>query len=230
MNWELAPGLRGLADATHPKWLLQWLFRGTGKLSSNFMEAVAHVRTQSDLVDPDFQFINGPAYVWDFGRATHPQPAAAILQSFWTPRSRGTVMARSADPRDAPGDSVEHAHRRGRRRGIRPCRPHDAPDRSHRTPGLYAETRNPPGPHVTGDAGIAEWVRETCGTTGHPACSAAMGTSADSVLDERLRVRGVAGLRVADTSALPLIPRANTNAPAILVAERCADFIRRACG
>ena len=82
-----------------------------------------------------------------------------------------------------------------------------------------------PGPHVTGDAAIAEWVRETCGTTGHPACSAAMGASADSVLDERLRVRGVAGLRVADTSALPVIPRANTNAPAILVAERCADFI-----
>ena len=118
MNWELAPGLRGLADATHPKWLLQWLFRGTGKLGRNFMEAVAHVRTQSDLVDPDFQFINGPAYVWDFGRATHPQPASgdpAILLDTTKP---WTVMARSADPRDAPRDRVEHAHRRGRRRGI----------------------------------------------------------------------------------------------------------------
>jgi choline dehydrogenase len=52
-----------------------------------------------------------------------------------------------------------------------------------------------------------------------------MGTQPDSVLDERLRVRGVAGLRVADASVFPRIPRANTNAPAIMVGERCADFI-----
>ena len=55
-----------------------------------------------------------------------------------------------------------------------------------------------------------------------------MGTDPDSVLDERLRVRGVNGLRAADASALPEIPRANTNAPAILVGERCADFITAA--
>jgi choline dehydrogenase len=53
-----------------------------------------------------------------------------------------------------------------------------------------------------------------------------MGNEPDSVLDAKLRVRGVAGLRVADASALPVIPRANTNAPAILVGERCAEFIR----
>jgi choline dehydrogenase len=52
-----------------------------------------------------------------------------------------------------------------------------------------------------------------------------MGIEPDSVLDAQLRVRGVKGLRVADTSALPRIPRANTNAPAIMVGERCADFM-----
>jgi choline dehydrogenase len=83
-----------------------------------------------------------------------------------------------------------------------------------------------PGPDVVTDAALTAWVRETCGTTGHPACSAAMGNEPDSVLDAKLRVRGVAGLRVADASALPVIPRANTNAPAILVGERCAEFIR----
>jgi choline dehydrogenase-like flavoprotein len=72
---------------------------------------------------------------------------------------------------------------------------------------------------------LEKWVRATVATTGHPACSAAMGTEPDSVLDERLRVRGVARLRVADASALPRIPRANTNAPAIMVGERCADFL-----
>ena len=52
-----------------------------------------------------------------------------------------------------------------------------------------------------------------------------MGTEPDSVLDEYMRVRGVTSLRVADASALPRIPRANTNAPAIMVGERCAEFI-----
>ena len=87
-----------------------------------------------------------------------------------------------------------------------------------------------PGPEVRTDDELEAWVRATVATTGHPACSAAMGTELDSVLDPQLRVRGVAGLRVADASALPRIPRANTNAPAIMIGERCADFILRACG
>jgi choline dehydrogenase len=87
-----------------------------------------------------------------------------------------------------------------------------------------------PGPTVNTDEEIAAWVRATVATTGHPACTAAMGTEPDSVLDPQLRVRGVRGLRVADASALPRIPRANTNAPAIMVGERCADFMLWACG
>ncbi|HEY6648034.1 MAG TPA: GMC oxidoreductase, partial [Mycobacterium sp.] len=87
-----------------------------------------------------------------------------------------------------------------------------------------------PGPTVNTDEEIAAWVRATVATTGHPACTAAMGTEPDSVLDPQLRVRGVRGLRVADASALPRIPRANTNAPAIMVGERCADFMLSACG
>ena len=68
-------------------------------------------------------------------------------------------------------------------------------------------------------------IRETARTTSHPACSVAMGNDAHSPLDERLRVRGVDTLRVADASALPEIPRANTNAPSIMIGERCADFL-----
>jgi choline dehydrogenase-like flavoprotein len=87
-----------------------------------------------------------------------------------------------------------------------------------------------PGPDAQTDSELEAWVRATVATTGHPACTAAMGTEPDSVLDPQLRVRGVRGLRVADASALPRIPRANTNAPAIMVGERCADFMLSACG
>ena len=76
------------------------------------------------------------------------------------------------------------------------------------------------------DVDVEESIRQNMITTSHPACSVAMGTQSDSALDETLRVRGVDGLRgVADASAFPAIPRANTNAPAIMVGERCADFL-----
>jgi choline dehydrogenase len=226
MNWELAKGFDGLADAKHPKWLVQWLLHGTGKLSSNFMEAVAHIRSHPGLVNPDFQLIHGPAYVWDFGRGKHVRPAAAILQSFWTPGSRGTVLARSRDPREAPAIQMNTLTAPGDVdsfiRAIRMTRQIAATEPLASALGREIH----PGPDVVTDAALTAWVRETCGTTGHPACSAAMGNEPDSVLDAKLRVRGVAGLRVADASALPVIPRANTNAPAILVGERCAEFIR----
>jgi choline dehydrogenase len=65
---------------------------------------------------------------------------------------------------------------------------------------------------VNTDAELQTWIRGTVATTGHPACSAAMGTEPDSVLDPQLRMR------------------ANTNAPAVMIGERCADFILAACG
>ena len=74
-------------------------------------------------------------------------------------------------------------------------------------------------------ADIEACIRNTAKTTSHPACSVAMGSEPDSPLDEKLRVRGVDNLRVADASALPEIPRANTNAPSIMIGERCADFL-----
>ena len=225
MNWELAPGLTGLADAQHPKWLLQWLMLHRGKLASNFMEAVAHIKSEPDLTDPDFQLILGPAYIWDYGRSSHPRPAMAILQSHWTPLSRGTVLVRDADPRRPPAIQTnaltEPEDVAAFVKAVRRTREIAA------TAPLSSALRDEihPGPPIYSDASLEEWIRQTCGTTGHPACTAAMGADDDSVLDERLRVRGVRGLRVADASALPAPPHANTNAPSILIGERCADFI-----
>lgn len=74
-------------------------------------------------------------------------------------------------------------------------------------------------------ADLEKYIRTTAVTTYHSACSAAMGAEPDSALDDKLRVQGVQNLRVADASALPHIPRANTNAPSIMLGERCADFL-----
>ncbi|WP_370501098.1 GMC family oxidoreductase [Mycolicibacterium sp. jd] len=225
MNWELAPGFVGLADAKSPRWLLRWLFRRDGKLTSNFMEALAHVRSSPDLTEPDFQLINGPAYVWDFGRGAHPRPAAAIIQSYWAPKSRGTVLATTPDPHVPPSIRMNTLEKyddvRAFIRAIRLTR--EIAATAPLSAALGRELH--PGSAISSDIDLETWISATSGSTGHPAYSAAMGTGDDSVLDERLRVRGVQGLRVADASAFPRIPHANTNAAAILFGERCADFV-----
>ncbi|WP_285029973.1 GMC family oxidoreductase N-terminal domain-containing protein [Mycolicibacterium sp. lyk4-40-TYG-92] len=226
MNWELMPGRVGLSDAGHPRWALRWLLRRNGKLASNFMEALAHIRTTDTLTAPDFQLICGPAYIWDFARAAYPRPAMAVIQSYWTPQSTGSVQIRSADPTEAPRIRLNQMQAgsdvKAFIRAIRRTREIVAAEPLASILGKEIH----PGPAVRSDADLERWIRETSGTTGHPACSARMGTDPDSVLDERLRVRGVQHLRVADASAFPAIPRANTNAPAILFGERCAQFVR----
>lgn len=83
-----------------------------------------------------------------------------------------------------------------------------------------------PGPLAQSDDDLIAWLRATGGTTFHPCGTCKMGVDDMAVVDERLRVRGVKGLRVADTSVMPLIVTGNTNAPAIMIGERAAQFIR----
>jgi choline dehydrogenase len=83
-------------------------------------------------------------------------------------------------------------------------------------------------PDHPSDDDLVEHVRAWAQTLYHPTSTCAMGSGEDAVVDAELRVRGVDGLRVADASVMPAVPRGNTNAPTIMVAERAADLIRSA--
>ncbi|MBU0644453.1 MAG: GMC family oxidoreductase N-terminal domain-containing protein [Alphaproteobacteria bacterium] len=83
-----------------------------------------------------------------------------------------------------------------------------------------------PGPEVQTDEALAEYARAFVGSYHHQVGTCAMGTSALSVVDPELRVYGVTGLRVADASVMPAVPSGNTNAPAIMIGEKCADLIK----
>ena len=84
-----------------------------------------------------------------------------------------------------------------------------------------------PGAHVRSDAELMDYVRSSVVTLYHPVGTCAMGGESrwNSVVDPELRVRGVTGLRVVDASVMPVVPRGNTNAPTIAIAERAADLI-----
>jgi choline dehydrogenase len=219
--WKLAPGHVGLADAANPKWLLQWLLRRRGKLTSNGGEALAHIRSTADLPACDVQLIFSPGDALADPRGARPEPALSVGHSYWTPKSRGTVLVQSADPTTPPAIRMNL---------LTEWDDVDALVRAvHRTREILATepiasavgSEFLPGP----DADLEAFIRQAARTTSHPACSVAMGSDGESPLDERLRVRGVDNLRVADASAFPAIPRANTNAPTIMVGERCADFL-----
>ena len=81
-------------------------------------------------------------------------------------------------------------------------------------------------PEDPSDEDLLEHIRRYGQTLYHPTSTCAMGTGEDAVVDPELRVYGVSGLRVVDASVLPDVPRGNTNAPTIMVAEKAADLIR----
>lgn len=224
-NWELRPGQVGLFDAEHPKYLAAWLLGGRGKLGSNYIEAVCHARTDPALHAPDVQIVMGPGFFFRHGEVEHERPGFLVAPSLWTPRSRGTVLARSADPHEPPAIQLnmlaEREDLEALIRAVRMAREIVAQSPLAEMAGAEIH----PGPDVQSDAELERFIRATCEHTYHPAGSARMGPPGHSVLDEHLRVRGVEGLRVADTSAVPVIPRANTMAVAVLIGERCADAI-----
>ena len=82
-----------------------------------------------------------------------------------------------------------------------------------------------PGPDVTDEAGLRSFVARGTSTYYHPVGSCAMGTGTDAVVDPELRVRGLAGVRVADASIMPTIIRGHTHAPSVLIGEKAADLI-----
>jgi choline dehydrogenase-like flavoprotein len=149
------------------------------------------------------------------------------------PRSRGSIRLASADPAQAPvidpaylsdPDAVDEATLRA---GLAEC------ERLLETDALRAVTTGrwiqPEGGETMTAAERAEAsLRRYSHTLYHPVGTARMGSDAASVVDPELRVRGVAGLRVADASIMPTIIRGHTNAPAILIGEVAADLVRAA--
>ena len=145
-----------------------------------------------------------------------------------SPVSRGSIHIVSADPFAAPALQPNYLKDEADLRtavDLLALVRHIADQPSLREV-IVAERR--PGPEVTTEAELADYIRASGQTAWHTVGACAMGAAGKGVVDERLRVHGVRGLRVADASVLPTIPSSNTNAPAIMVGEKAADMIRSA--
>lgn len=215
----------GIGDQTAD--VMQYFRTRTGKLSSNLAEAVAWLRTDDRLPAPDIELLWMPIPFVNHGR-DHNEHGLTLCVVLLQPDSRGRVRLRSADPDHAPliepgylSDS-EGADLRTLLAGIR-CG-QDVLAQEPLTPWLGEPLL--PGVLDDSDEALTRLVRDHAETLYHPVGSCRMGVDDASVLDPELRVRGSAGLRVVDASALPTVPRAHTHAPTVMLAERAADLIR----
>ncbi|WP_345536636.1 GMC family oxidoreductase [Phytohabitans rumicis] len=212
-----------LLAAGQERYVRQFEVDGSGPLSSNVPEAGGFVRTRPDLLAPDVQFHVLPVMFVDCALGVPTEHGISFGPCVLRPYSRGEVSLASDDPTAKPR--------------IR-CRYYtDASDLSTMLAGvrtaLAIARQSALSPYTVrpwaypasdSDADLTAFVRAHTQSIFHPAGTCAIGP----VLDPELRVHGVAGLRVVDASVMPLVPRGNTNAPTVAVAERAADLIRAA--
>jgi choline dehydrogenase len=203
----------------------------TGPLASMGLFVGAMIRSDPRLERPDLQ-IN--MFAWAIKERSRagivPQPFSAFALSpvHLKPEGRGTVRLKSPDPLAAPEIRFNFLKSpydfAAMIEGIRVCR------EIARQPALkpFVVEEVLPGPQVTSEADLKADIRARGVSNLHPVGTCRMGREVDAVVDPELRVHGIDALRVADASIMPAIIAGNTNAPTIMIGEKCADMVRAA--
>ena len=204
---------------------LQYMLLRSGPLTLAASQVAIFTRSGPDADRPDIQFHMQPLSADKPGEGAHPFSAFTSSVCQLRPYSRGSVEIRSADPQQYPAihpnylsDERDHPVVIG---GVRLAR------RIANAPSLAPHILSEfvPGAEYQTDDELLEAARRYSQTIYHPVGTCKMGQDETAVVDERLRVRGVSGLRVVDASIMPELVSGNTNAPAIMIAEMAADMI-----
>jgi choline dehydrogenase len=182
-------------------------------------------KTDPKMETPDVQFHFILFSADGVGQKLHPWPGFLTSICQLRPESRGFVRIKSADPAQAPA--------------IQPRYLTASADRDCVVAGMqllrrvmgqsaiasYIVEETMPGASVQGDAALLEFARQKGTTVFHPTSTCRMGSDVNAVVDERLRVRGFTGLRVADASIMPTVVSGNTNAACVMIGEKASDMI-----
>jgi choline dehydrogenase-like flavoprotein len=207
-----------------------WKYRTKrqGLFTTNFAESGGFLYTDRAEPAPDVQLHMVRAIVDDHGRKLHMGHGYSCHVCVLRPKSRGTVELASADPTDHP--LIDPAFLKDERDVDTLLRGAKLLQRILRAPAFErANAKALYAAESDDDAEILADIRARADTVYHPVGTCKMGAADDetAVVDPRLRVRGVAGLRVADASVIPQIVSGNTNAPAIMIGEKAADMIKK---
>lgn len=214
-----------IAQFSTPAQLLRWSVTGRGPLASNVGESGAFFATAPGLQAPDMQIITAPTGFYDNGLHEPTSAMMTIAPILVSVASRGSLTLASANPRHRP--IIDPAYYR------------DPADMEAMVAGVrqtlelaqygpLASALAEPWqlPLDPSDAQLRAHIRRWTQTLYHPTSTCAMGTGEMAVVDPWLRVHNVSNLRVVDASVMPAVPRGNTNAPTIMIAEKAAALLK----
>ncbi len=218
---------RGIGAVTQ---MMKYITTGGGFMSLPSAPLLAFLRTRPELETPDVQMHIVPYSIKDpKTRKLQDFPSMTISVYQLRPESLGSIHIRSADPKAQPAIRFNFLHdpidQRAMADGFRLIRkivdakPMDAYRGEEYSPGIAVNT----------DEQILNWIRNNSQTAYHPVGTCRMGPKGPgTVVDDKLKVHGIEGLRVADASIFPTMPSGNTNAPSIMVGEKAADILKAA--
>ena len=209
----------------YPYELIKYLLIKTGMFTSTVAEAGGFIRSRNDITVPDIQLHFAPGMVVDHGRESVWGTGLSCHTCLLRPKSRGEVTLQSADPTDDPKiDPKFLSH------------PDDMRDMvAGYKKMMKVMNKEPLSKYTSGhvqrpvdldnDEDIEQAIREDADTVYHPVGTCKMGSDEMSVVNERLKVHKVSGLRVIDASIMPTLVGGNTNAPTIMIGEKASDMI-----
>ena len=206
---------------------LQWLLFRSGPLAIGINQGGCFMRAlPEEAKTPDIQFHVATLSADMAGGKVHPYSGFTMSICQLRPESRGHIRIRSLDPFEPPEIQPNYLatdlDRRTTVAGMKAARAIAASGAMR--PYVLREVK--PGPAATSDDDLLEFCRNNGATIFHPTGTCRMGSDALAVVDARLRVRGVTGLRVIDCSVMPTLVSGNTNAPAVMIAEKAVDMLR----
>ncbi len=205
--------------------MVRYLRERRGILTSNFAEGGGYLKTRPEETRPDIQLHFVIAPLKDHGRQLVPFHGMSLHVCNLRPASRGRISLASANPLAPARIEANYLQVTDdlvrMREGVKLART------IFEQPSLqpYIRTEDTPGPGCQTDAEIEQFIRDKAETVYHPVGTCRMGVDEEAVVDPSLRVRGLEGLRVADASIMPTLVGGNTNAPCIMIGEKCARMI-----
>ena len=222
---------KSLNDVWNSPWLklmtgLEYATRRRGILTIGAGVVGIFAKTRPELEEPDIQFHFMPLSAERPGQGMHTFSGITSSICVLRPDSRGHLHIKSSNPADQPAIVANYLAEESDRRmtldGMKLAR------RISEQPAFkkYFKREYFPGPDVTSDEDMLAVAKEKGATVFHPCGTCKMGSDPGAVVDQRLRVHGISGLRVIDASIMPNMISGNTNAPTIMIAEKASDMIR----
>lgn len=211
---------------------MEYALKRSGPMSMSPSQLGAFTRSDDSQPYANLEYHVQPLSLEAFGQPLHREPAFTVSVCNLNPTSRGTVRIRSKNPKDAPAIAPNYLTTPEDRRiaadSIRQAR-HIV---SQPALSRYAPVEWKPGVQYQSDEELAKLAGDIASTIFHPVGTTKMGRADDplAVVDSRLRVRGVRGLRVVDAGVMPTITSGNTNSPTLMIAEKAASLILEEAG